>query len=93
MRQAKLRLLGSCWSTCIAPECCYLARAGARSLMSTVAVMPAERTSPGGTFVDMDPDRDALGQAHPSEDRVDGRHALIVGWAFDTLMARAMLST
>jgi hypothetical protein len=33
----------------------------------------------GGHLIDMDANRDALGQAYPGEDRIDGSNPLIVG--------------
>jgi hypothetical protein len=56
-----------------------LAGARAPSSISTVAVIPAERTTSGGTSSILDAHRDALRQAYPGEDRVDSRHPLIVG--------------
>jgi hypothetical protein len=46
-----------------------------------------------GYVIDMDSHRDALRQAHPGEDRVDGREASRAGFRVGTLMPRAMLST
>ena len=47
----------------------------------------------GRSLIHMDADRDPLRQAHAGEDEVDGSAPLIVGRAFETLIARAMLST
>ena len=62
-----------------APRPFHFAGGRAAGSISTVAVMPAERHDVGRHLVDMDADRDALGQAHPGEDRVDGRDPLPVG--------------
>jgi len=71
----------------------HLAGVRPRSLIATVAVMPADRTTLGDTLIDVDANRDALGQTYPGEDGIDDSNALTVGRAFATLIARARLST
>jgi hypothetical protein len=55
--------------------------------------MPVEKDDAGWHLIDMDANRNAPGQAHPCEDRIDVGDPLGVWYESTTLMARAILAT